>query len=430
VKIKTVNQAKTTLQFLLLISLIFLFVVQFATASQSPERYALPLPPVDQSSQQSHTLDKQNSNWTKHVVKIKRHGSLSEALDSVGLDPVVSFQIAGTQHGQWLTQLRAGDTLEIWLDRTNQLQKIHYPKRKSVHYQLTRKNNQFNIQKIEYPVETKIQTASGTIKHSFYQSGKDQGLSAQTIMNLADIFSWEIDFIRQLRPGDPFKVIYEKKFINGQYVGDGDILAAEVTTNGDQLHTAFLLRDKNGEKVGYYDQHKRNLRKAFLRNPVDYVRITSRYKPKRYHPVLKKWRAHRGVDYGGPVGTPIRVTGDGQIIKRRWSRSYGRVIYVKHAGRYVTVYAHMSKFGKYRQGDWVRQGQVIGYIGQSGLATGPHLHYEFRKKGHHVDPLRVKFPDAGPVPKKYRHQFVQYAELMSAQLDRLNPHTQLVSNFE
>jgi len=339
-KIKPVIKAKTTLQFLLLISLIFLFVVQFATASQSPERYALPLPPVDQSSQDSHTLDKQNANWTKHVVKIKKNGSLSEALDSIGLSPVVSFQIADTQHGKWLTQLRAGDTLEIWLDKANQLQKIHYPKRTSVHYQLTRKNDQFNIQKIEYPVETKIQTASGTIKHSFYQSGKDEGLSAQTIMNLADIFSWEIDFIRQLRPGDPFKVIYEKKFINGQYVGDGDILAAEVTTNGNQLHTAFLLRNQNGEKVGYYDQHKRNLRKAFLRNPVDYVRITSRYKPKRYHPVLKKWRAHRGVDYGGPVGTPIRVTGDGQIIKRRWSRSYGRVIYVKHAGRYVTVYAH------------------------------------------------------------------------------------------
>jgi len=172
------------------------------------------------------------------------------------------------------------------------------------------------------------------------------------------------------------------------------------------------------------------LRKAFLRNLVDYVRITSRYKPKRFHPVLKKWRAHRGVDYGGPTGTPIRATGDGQSIKRYWSRSYGKVIFIRHADKYTTVYAHMSKFGSFKRGQWIKQGQVIGYIGQTGMASGPHLHYEFRKNGRYIDPLKVKFPDASPVPKKHQNHFNQFSGLMSAQLSRLDPHTQIASNFE
>lgn len=423
------NQLKASLHFILLLTLIFLFVVQFATASQPAEKQRLPLPPLTDTA---NLTDKTPDNgWHKHHITIQKNGSLSQALDALGIPAGTSFKIATTQHGEWLTQLRVGDALDIWTDQQNQLQKILYPKHDATHYQLIRQDNDdFLIQKIEHPVETKVETAAGTIQHSFYLSGTEAGLSAKTIMNLADIFSWEIDFIRQLRPGDPFKVIYEKHFINGQYIGDGDILAAEITTAGNERHTAFLLRDANDEKVGYYDENRRNLRKAFLRNPVDYVRITSRYKPKRYHPVLKKWRAHRGVDYGGPIGTPIHVTGDGQIVKRAWSRSYGRVIFVKHAGKYTTVYAHMSKFGKYKKGDWVRQGDTIGYIGQTGLASGPHLHYEFRKSGRHVDPLKVKFPDAGPVPKQYRARFDQYAGLMTAQMDRLNPHTQLVSNFE
>lgn len=417
----------------LLIALIGLNQLQQAFASTSPVRQALPLPPLEslkqiEPSQTEHASPKKP--WQKHQATIRKNGSLSHALDDAGLHKNVSYQVRKTKNSHWLTQLRVGDKLDIWVDDDNQLQRILYPKSRTQHYELIREKDAFKIQKIEFPIETKIVTAAGTIKHSFYLSGANAGLSAKTIMNLADLFSWEIDFIRQLRKGDPFKVIYEKRYINGSYIGDGDILAAEITTDKKELHTAFLLKDANGEKIGYYNKDKRNLRKAFLRNPVDYVRITSRFKPKRFHPILKKWRAHRGVDYGGPTGTPIRVTGDGQIIKRQWSRAYGRVIYVRHANKYVTVYAHMSRYAKFKKGDWVRQGQVIGYIGQSGLATGPHLHYEFRKNGRHVDPLRVKFPDAGPVPKKHRKKFVQYANIMSSQLDRLSPNTQLVSNFE
>ncbi len=412
---------------------IFIGFLSFSTQASLPfERHTLPLPKLDNSYLSPAPTHQKSEphNWTLHTIKIPKFGSLSGALDSAGIRKGVLFQINKIPHSNLLTQLQVGDTLKIWTNDHDDLMKIVYPKNHSTTYQLDSVKDGFKIKIIKKKTDIKVVSTSGEIKHSFYLSGKAAGLSAKTIMALADIFSWEIDFIRQLRPGDPFKVIYEKKYIDGNYIGDGRILAAEVTTNHGIKHSAFLLTDKNNKTIGYYNAKKRNLRKAFLRNPVDYVRITSRYKPKRYHPVLKKWRAHRGVDYGGPVGTPIHATGDGQIIRRGWSKSYGRVIYIKHAGKYTTVYAHMSRFGKYKKYQWVKQGNIIGYIGSSGLATGPHLHYEFRKNGRHIDPLKVKFPDAGPVPKKYRAKFIKFSTLMSAQLDRLSTKTKLAKNFE
>lgn len=434
---RTLSTLKTTLLALLPISIGAISLLWHGESSANTvlKKTQLPLPELQADKVTDYHSAPINQSrpedaWTQHKVKIKPNGSLSIALDSLGIGKKTTYQIRKTPNSKFLTQLRAGDTLQIWLDKDNQLQKILYPKNKQNHYELMRSDEGFSIYKVEREIEIKIAMTSGRIKDSFYLSGKAAGLSAKTIMNLADIFTWEIDFIRQLRKDDPFKVIYEKKYINGQYIGDGDILAAEVVTAGNEKHTAFLLRDQKGKKVGYYDDKKKNLKKAFLRNPVDYVRITSRFKPKRYHPVLKKWRAHRGVDYAGPTGTPIHATGDGKIIKRTWSRSYGRVIYIQHANKYTTVYGHMSKFGKYKKGQWVKQGATIGYIGQTGLATGPHLHYEFRDRGKHVDPLKVKFPAAGPVPKKHRDSFVLTASIMSSQLDRLSPDTMMATNFE
>jgi murein DD-endopeptidase MepM/ murein hydrolase activator NlpD len=249
-------------------------------------------------------------------------------------------------------------------------------------------------------------------------------------MNLADLFAWDIDFGRELRDGDVFKVIYEAKYLDGKYIGDGDILAAQIITNkGQSPHNAFIKRD--GDKViGYYDEKGKNLKKAFLRSPVDYVRITSRFSPKRFHPILKKWRSHRGVDYGGPIGTPVHATGSGKIVYRGWGPGYGRYIKVEHAGKYMTLYGHLSKFGKFKKGSYVSQGETIGYIGMSGLATGPHLHYEFRINNEHVDPLKVKFPDAGPIDKKYRADFKKQTHFLLSQLDRLDSNTYLARGFE
>ncbi|BBP44238.1 peptidoglycan DD-metalloendopeptidase family protein [Thiosulfativibrio zosterae] len=413
------------------IGIISILAIGETNASIMIKKNQLPLPDiqsVDLTQLEAKKAAAPESLWEKHSVKIKPNGSLSEALDQIGLNKQITFDILQLKNSHYLTQLRAGDELQIWTDQ-GQLKKILYPQSEEQDFVLSEVPEGFQIEAVNHKVQIKVVSVAGTIDDSFYLSGKSAGLSAKTIMNLADIFTWEIDFIRQLRHGDPFKVIYEQRYIKNQYIGDGDILAASIDTGGE-THTAFLLKDESGKSLGYFDAEQNNLKKTFLKNPVDYVRITSTFKPKRFHPVLKKWRAHRGVDYAGPIGTPIHATGDGQIITRTWSNSYGRLIMIQHANKYVTVYGHMSKYGKYPKNAWVKQGDVIGYIGQSGLASGPHLHYEFRVNGVHQDPLKVKFPNAGPVPKKYRAEFANYASLMLAQMERLSPDTQLVGHFE
>ena len=406
------------------------FIVATTSAGFPPEKKTLDLPHLAINEIEKKQTKPANFDWTLHSVRIKKNSSLSQALDQIGITTATILKLQNTQNSKLLTNLHVGDYLRVWLDKNKQLQKIVYPKNKIQFVVLTKLDNKFTIKEKIKKVDLATTSTSGIIKGSLYLSGVKAGLSGKTIMNLSDIFSWEIDFIRQLRKGDPFKVVYERKYLNGEYIGDGRILAAEIITNGENKHTAFLLNDKQGKKIGYFNEKGKNLRKAFLKNPVDYVRITSKFNPKRFHPKLKKWKYHRGVDYGGPIGTPIRTTGDGKIIKRYRSTTYGNVIFIQHANQYMTVYAHLSKFGKYKKGHWVKQGQVIGYLGATGRVTGPHLHYEFRKNGVHKDPLKIKFPNAGAVPRKYKNNFTKYVKLMQSRLDSAPSATQLATDFE
>ena len=415
-----------------LLSMSLLLSATFSLAiSESVSKTLLPLPPLASNSESDviqETEQFSEKEWQKHTVKIPKNGSLGTALNSLDISANTTYKIGQLKNSSLLTNLRVGDTLTIWIDKHAKLQKILYPKSKVLRYELNKDNDGFEIKTIEEQVDIRTEVASGTIDSSFYLAGQKAGLSAKTIMNLADLYAWEIDFIRELRRGDSFKVIYEAKYLNNEYIGDGDIIAAQITTNNQsETHNAFLLTDKQGEKLGYFDDKGKNLKKAFLKNPVDVVRITSTFQPRRFHPILKKVRSHRGVDYGGPTGTPIRVTGNGKIIHRGWGRGYGNYIKVQHAGKYMTVYGHMSKFGKYKKGQYVKQGQVIGYIGSTGYATGPHLHYEFRINGVHKDPLKMKFPSASPVPKGYRTAFKDKSNLMLAQLERYTPDLQMAS---
>lgn len=420
--------------YIVVVAIIFTLISATTSASLPPERKQLTLPELAKKPLKVDTLASQSlqeNQWKSYQITIKPNGSLSQALDDIGVSASTSLKIKKTKGSELITRLNAGDILTIWMDENKQLQKIHFPKNQVTHIELTRAaGDNFKIEKIDKKVQRTIEVANGKINGSFYLSAQAAGLSAKTIMSLSDIFGWEIDFIRQLRKGDPFKVIYEKKYINGKYIGDGNILAAEITTNNRDKHTAFLLMGSNGKKIGYYNSKGRDLRKAFLKNPVDYVRITSKFNPKRFHPVLKKWKAHRGVDYGGPVGTPIRATGNGKLTRRGRSNTYGNVVYIQHANKYMTVYAHLSKFGKFKKGQRVKQGQIIGYLGATGRVTGPHLHYEFRKNGVHKDPLKIKFPDAGPVPRKYKNNFVKFKNLMQAQFDRISSEINLAGKFE
>ncbi len=276
-----------------------------------------------------------------------------------------------------------------------------------------------NINTINREYDSEQVVASGTIKSSLFGAGIDAGLSNNLVMQLAHIFGWDIDFALDLREGDHFKVIYTENYLDGEKVSDGVIQAAEFTNHG-KTYQALRYTNSAGES-DFYAPNGDSMRKAFSRTPVQFTRISSRFSLGRKHPVLNKIRAHKGVDYAAPSGTPIMATGDGKIKFIGRKGGYGRVIILSHAGKYSTLYGHMSKFRKgLKRGKRVKQGDIIGYVGMSGLATGPHLHYEFRINGVHRNPLTVKLPKADALAKKYRADFKKKSSSLLAQLDGIN----------
>ncbi len=252
---------------------------------------------------------------------------------------------------------------------------------------------------IKRKVVSRVDVVSATIQDSLFWDASKAGLADNLILKLVDMFAWDIDFARDLRKGDAFKVMFEEKFDDeGKQVGY-TILAASFTNRG-RVFTGIRYENQKGE-IEYYDDQGRNLRKTYLKSPVKYSRISSRFRTSRLHPVLGYTRAHRGVDYAAKSGTPIHAIGDGKIVYKGWKGGYGRFIEIRHNnGIHSTAYAHMSRYARgMRKGKYVKQGDVIGYVGMSGLATGPHLHFEFRSRGRAVNPLKVKHNPAKPVRK-------------------------------
>jgi murein DD-endopeptidase MepM/ murein hydrolase activator NlpD len=274
----------------------------------------------------------------------------------------------------------------------------------------------YQVDEIVRDFETRTQVASSTIKNSLFLAGKRAGLSDALIMELANVFGWDIDFALDIRTGDQFSVVFEEKYLDGKKIKNGAIIAAEFINAGESYQAVRYTDSKSN--TDYYSQNGRSMRKPFLRTPVDFARISSGFNLKRKHPVLNRIRAHKGVDYAASTGTPIKASGDGKIIHHGTKGGYGRTIIVKHGSRYSTLYAHMHKYAKNTQvGKRVKQGQIIGYVGKSGLATGPHLHYEFRINGVHRNPLTVKLPDASPLPKSEMVRFKSATAEQFAHLD-------------
>jgi len=267
---------------------------------------------------------------------------------------------------------------------------------------------------------SRILVVDGEIQESLFVDATQAGLDDRTTMNLVDIFSWDIDFAHDLREGDQFHVL-----LNESYDAEGNalaktILAAEFV-NRDEVRRAIRFEVESG-KFEYYTTEGKNLRKAYLRSPLKYSRISSRYSSGRKHPILGYTRAHKGVDYAAPTGTPVRAVGDGKVVFRGNKGGYGRFVEIRHVNpSHSTAYAHLSRYAKgLRQGSRVRQGQVIGYVGASGLATGPHLHFEFRRHGHEVNPLTIKRPPGKSVPENRMAHFETHAQGLLASLVRGN----------
>jgi len=274
---------------------------------------------------------------------------------------------------------------------------------------VTRGDGGFSAELIDRPLEVRRKAAYGRIETSLFESAQEAGLPDKTVMNLAGIFAWDVDFVLDIRTGDDYFVLYEQLFQDGKYIGDGEIVAAEFNNNGRTIQ-AIRYIDKNG-RADYFTPDGRSVRKAFIRAPVDFTRISSNFNPSRKHPILNTIRAHKGVDYAAPRGTPIRAAGDGKVIFRGKKGGYGNAVILQHGGNITTLYAHMNSFDKKATlGKRVVQGQVIGYVGMTGLASAPHLHYEYRLNGVHRNPRTVQLPQAEPIKDEYRADFLASVE--------------------
>ncbi|WP_428610390.1 peptidoglycan DD-metalloendopeptidase family protein [Sedimenticola sp.] len=349
--------------------------------------------------------------------KVKRGDSLAAIFSRLKLSPNLLHRIVhSSKEAKSLANIRPGEVIKVRLDQQRELLELVHKQSEIRSLQILPSEDSFTANIKDRSLEKRVASASGTITNSLYTSAQRAGLSDSLTMELANIFGWDIDFALEIRAGDQFSLIYEEEYLDGKKYRNGPILAAEFVNQG-KVFRAIRFEDDEGYS-SYYSPEGESMRKAFLRAPVDFRRISSRFTKARYHPVLGKKRPHRGVDYAAAIGTPVKASGDGRIIFRGTKGGYGRTVMIRHGSQYTTLYAHLSKFrGGVNTGSRVRQGQVIGYVGKSGLATGPHLHYEFRVNGVHRNPLTIKLPAAEPLAKNYRAKFTEISSHLLAELD-------------
>ena len=363
--------------------------------------------------------------WKEHLIT--RGDSLARIFAQQGLAPVLLNRIVNSSpEAKTLARIRPGEKLRFQFDENDELTRLELQRNRVESLRVAIADDQITAQEISKALDARVSSAAGVIESSLFADGQKAGLSDGQIMELATIFGWDIDFALEIRAGDQFRVLYEDHYLDGERLRDGPILAAEFTNRGT-TYRAVRYEDTNGE-IGYYDADGHSKRRAFIRSPIKFARVSSRYNPRRWHPVLKKWRSHKGVDYAAPTGTPIRATGDGRVVFRGTKGGYGRTVILEHGGKYTTLYAHLSKFSKRaKSGNRVKQGQVIGYVGKTGLASGPHLHYEFRVNGQHRDPLRVKLPKSMSLPKAEIAEFRKVTAPLLAQLEQIPTDTMVAS---
>ncbi len=367
------------------------------------------------------------SKWRSESVR--KGDNLSLIFKRMGLSAqTVHKVITLDDNTKRLKNLRPGEIIHYQIDDNKQLLSLKYVMDLQHTLYLERNKQQqepqnANKRKVQPAFLSKIvnktieyRTAyiDGTITDSLFMSGKRAGLSDTLLINLANIFDWDIDFILDIRSGDTFSVLYQEKFLDGEKIGNGDIIAAEFVNQGD-TYKAVLYEDSKGSS-SYYTPNGLSMRKAFLRAPIKFSYISSGFKLRRFHPIQKRWKAHRGIDYRAKTGTPIRAAGDGKITQSSYNKYNGKYVFIQHGQGIVTKYLHMSRRAVSR-GKRVKQGQVIGYVGTTGMSEAPHLHYEFVVNGVHRNPRTVNLPKAEPISKTEKSQFLVTSQLLVNQLE-------------
>lgn len=362
---------------------------------------------------QQQIIDEINNEAPKkwREFKVKSGDSLARLFKRADIKPQqLDEMMKSGEAVKKLKRIFPDDIIRVLTDDDGMLQALRYETSPESYLLVERNNGLLESRELKHDIETRVAHATGEIDSSLFMAAEEAGISQNVIMELAGIFGWDIDFVLDIRKGDNFTVVFEEMYRDGEKISDGNILAAEFQNDG-KTYQAVRYTNPQTNQSEYYTPDGKSMRKAFLRSPVNFTRISSGFTTKRYHPVLHKFRSHKGVDYAAKRSTPIRAAGDGKVIFKGRKGGYGRVVILQHGSKYSTLYAHLNSYNKkLKVGSKVKQGQTIAYVGSSGLATGPHLHYEFRVNGVHRNPLTVKLPIATPVPERYKADF----ELMTA----------------
>lgn len=323
-----------------------------------------------------------------------------------------------------LNKIRAGNNYTVVCQKTDTglvACKLIYEENK-VDYVVFNLEDSLYIYRGQHPVERKHREVSGIIKSSLYETMDNYNLNNVLAVRMADIFAWSIDFYK-IQPGDKFKVIYDEDFVDGKSISVGEIKAVVFNSGGKDFYAFYYEKDPAHEG-DYYDENGNSMKKMFLKAPVKFSRISSKFSMKRFHPVTKAWKAHLGTDYAASYGTPIIATADGVVEDAKFKVYNGNYVKIRHSGQYKTQYLHMSKIAKgIRPGKAVKQGEVIGYVGSTGLATGPHVCYRFWKDGQQVDPLKQKLTFAEPLPARYKQDFLSKTASTKTAIDKISYDT-------
>jgi murein DD-endopeptidase MepM/ murein hydrolase activator NlpD len=343
---------------------------------------------------------------------IGKGDNLALIFKRAGLSPQETYRVSRAgELAKKLLKMKPGESLALTIDKAGKLAQLDYAFSVTDTLRIVKTpDNTFSSAIHSKPVDTRINYAQGQINNSFWNAGVEAKLTDNQIMSLAGVFGWDVDFALGIRKGDSFYVMFEERFVDGEFIENGDIVAAQFVNRGE-TYTAIRYSDGS-----FYTPEGRSMRKSFLRAPVNFKYISSSFKPRRFHPVQKRWKAHRGVDYAASRGTPVMAAGDGKVIKSAYNKFNGHYVFIQHGEKYVTKYLHFTK-RKVKTGQSVKQGQIIGTVGATGLASGPHLHYEFLVDGVHRNPRTVKLPKAQPIAKKERDKFQLLATQRLAQLD-------------
>ena len=358
--------------------------------------------------------------WQYFVIE--SGDNLSEMFLNVGLTDQDLFRVLdSSKEAQILNRVYPGYELGFLVSNSGELDKLQVLKNPLEGFVFIREQEEYRVEQIAKEAQILPTFKVGIIEDSLFLAGQKEQIPAAHLMEMANIFGGVIDFILDPRQGDSFGILYDEKYLNGAFVGHNDILVTQFINQG-RAFTAIRYINRDGE-LGYYSPEGESMRKAFLRNPLDVFRISSNFNPRRRHPILNTIRAHKGTDYAAPTGTPIRATSDGRVTRASRYGSFGNLVTIKHSGGFETKYAHLSRFASgISSGDRVRQGEVIGYVGSTGGATGPHLHYEFLVNGIHQNPRTVldKLPKAESIHPDEMALFLEQSEKLLDQFHELS----------